>query len=175
MTGASPFLEKLTKREAEVARLIIAGFPCPAIAERLRVSHNTVVTHKRQVLYKLGVRCRYEVAERYAQYLKVLGLPPEPLAQGADGELDAEAPPMMFAARLTPRQVELIPHFCGPLRYEDLAGRLFLSVDTVRSHAKNILRVLGAKRRHEIAARYTQYRQWAEANNVPVLAKAQAA
>jgi DNA-binding NarL/FixJ family response regulator len=50
----APF-DALTRREVEVLRCIAAGIPRRAIAERLVVSPNTVRTHARNVLSKLGV------------------------------------------------------------------------------------------------------------------------
>jgi DNA-binding NarL/FixJ family response regulator len=50
----APF-DALTRREVEVLRCIAAGIPRRAIAERLVLSPNTVRTHARNVLAKLGV------------------------------------------------------------------------------------------------------------------------
>lgn len=50
----APF-DALTRREVEVLRCMAAGIPRRAIAERLVVSPNTVRTHARNVLAKLGV------------------------------------------------------------------------------------------------------------------------
>jgi DNA-binding CsgD family transcriptional regulator len=50
----TPF-DALTRREIEVLRCMAAGLPHVAIAERLILSPNTVRTHVRSVLAKLGV------------------------------------------------------------------------------------------------------------------------
>lgn len=50
----APF-DALTRREIEVLRCMAAGIPRRAIAERLVLSPNTVRTHARNVLSKLGV------------------------------------------------------------------------------------------------------------------------
>jgi DNA-binding NarL/FixJ family response regulator len=50
----APF-DALTRREVEVLRCMAAGIPRRAIAERLVLSPNTVRTHARNVLAKLGV------------------------------------------------------------------------------------------------------------------------
>jgi len=51
----TPF-DALTRRESEVLRCMAAGLPRVVIAERLAMSPNTVRTHARNVLAKLGVR-----------------------------------------------------------------------------------------------------------------------
>lgn len=50
-----PPFDALTRRESEVLRCIAAGLSRIAIAERLALSPNTVRTHVRAVLLKLGV------------------------------------------------------------------------------------------------------------------------
>jgi len=54
--------EPLSKREAEVARLIADGLRNKEIAARLLISEYTVDSHVRSVLAKLGFRSRAEVA-----------------------------------------------------------------------------------------------------------------
>jgi DNA-binding NarL/FixJ family response regulator len=55
-------LAVLTHRERDVLTCIIAGLARIAIAERLRVSPNTVRTHARNILAKLGVHSTLEAA-----------------------------------------------------------------------------------------------------------------
>jgi DNA-binding NarL/FixJ family response regulator len=52
--------EQLTPREIEVLQLIAQGFSNPRIAEKLSVSEETVKTHVRHLLGKLGVASRTE-------------------------------------------------------------------------------------------------------------------
>jgi DNA-binding NarL/FixJ family response regulator len=54
----------LTEREREIARLIAAGASNPEIAQRLFLSRKTVERHVSNVLRKVGVRNRAELAAR---------------------------------------------------------------------------------------------------------------
>ena len=57
--------DKLTPRELEVVKLIAEAFTNRQIAETLKVSEKTVESHRANVLSKLGMRDRVELA-RYA-------------------------------------------------------------------------------------------------------------
>ena len=63
----------LTEREMEVLPLIAEGLSNKEIAASLHVSQNTVKTHVRHILEKLGVRSRSEAAA----YAVRAGLVPE--------------------------------------------------------------------------------------------------
>jgi DNA-binding NarL/FixJ family response regulator len=52
----------LTRREAEVARLVAEGLSNRAIAERLHVSERTAEAHVQHILTKLGLGKRTQVA-----------------------------------------------------------------------------------------------------------------
>ena len=58
-------LDPLTPREAEVVKLVAEAFTNRQIAETLNVSEKTVESHRANVLAKLGMRDRVELA-RYA-------------------------------------------------------------------------------------------------------------
>jgi DNA-binding NarL/FixJ family response regulator len=64
----------LTAREQEIARLIAAGRSNPEIAQELFLSRKTVERHVSNVLKKVGVRNRAELAGKVAE-LKVEGAP----------------------------------------------------------------------------------------------------
>lgn len=68
----------LTKRELEVVRLVALGSTGPEIARQLRIAHDTVRTHARNAMIKIGARSRAQLVA------KVIG---EGLILDADGEL----------------------------------------------------------------------------------------
>jgi PAS domain S-box-containing protein len=51
----------LTKREQEVVRLLALGANGPEAAEQLQLAHNTVRTHARNAMTKLGARSRAQL------------------------------------------------------------------------------------------------------------------
>lgn len=62
--GTGGGLERLTERERQVARLLAAGTSNPEIARTLFVSRKTVERHVSNILSKLGMRNRTELASR---------------------------------------------------------------------------------------------------------------
>ena len=62
--------EALTRREREVAELIVQRLTNPQIAERLVLSPKTVEIHASNIFRKLGVSSRGEVARAFEQQLR---------------------------------------------------------------------------------------------------------
>lgn len=59
-----PRAGELTAREREVVRLVALGSSGPEIADELRISHNTVRTHVRNAMSKVGARSRAHLVAR---------------------------------------------------------------------------------------------------------------
>jgi DNA-binding NarL/FixJ family response regulator len=66
--------KQLTEREQEIAALVAAGASNPEIAQELFLSRKTVERHVSNVLKKVGVRNRAELAAKVSE-LKVEGAP----------------------------------------------------------------------------------------------------
>jgi len=60
-TTTSTPVQKLTDRELDVVRLIALGASGPEIANELQVAHNTVRTHTRNAMTKMGARSRAQL------------------------------------------------------------------------------------------------------------------
>lgn len=48
--------QQLTPREEEILRLVVRGYQNKEIAVRLNISHNTVLTHRKNIIAKTGIR-----------------------------------------------------------------------------------------------------------------------
>ena len=66
----------LTNREHQLVPLITARFTNKQIASRLGISEQTVKNHLRQILHKLNVKHRSEIAQRWAHDNLEPNLPP---------------------------------------------------------------------------------------------------
>lgn len=52
---------ELSAREIDVVKLLALGYSGPEVAEELRIAHNTVRTHTRNAMTKLGARSRAQL------------------------------------------------------------------------------------------------------------------
>ena len=59
---------------------------------------------------------------------------------------------------LSARELEVLQHLAQLLSTEEIAVAMFVSVNTVRTHIRNILRKLGATRRNEAVRRARELR-----------------
>ena len=61
-----PFTDRqdLSGRELEVVKLLAMGFSGPEVADELRIAHNTVRTHTRNAMGKLGARSRAQLVAK---------------------------------------------------------------------------------------------------------------
>jgi LuxR family maltose regulon positive regulatory protein len=60
---------------------------------------------------------------------------------------------LLITTALTGKEREVLGHLAELLTTEEIAGTMFVSVNTVRSHVRSILRKLGASRRNEAVRR----------------------
>jgi len=47
---------QLTPRETEILKLIVKGYLNKEIADELNISHNTVLTHRKNIIAKTGIK-----------------------------------------------------------------------------------------------------------------------
>ncbi|MDP3537389.1 MAG: PAS domain-containing protein [Azonexus sp.] len=71
MSQEAAKVERVTARQREVLTLVAAGLTSAAIAERLKISHSTVITHRRDLMRKLGLHSTAEMT-RYAIQNKLI-------------------------------------------------------------------------------------------------------
>lgn len=69
-TEGNVFDEKLSKREAEVAKLVCLGLSNKKIADKLFISEKTVKTHVSNILGKLESTDRMQLIVDYGQFIK---------------------------------------------------------------------------------------------------------
>ena len=62
-------------------------------------------------------------------------------------------PPAVLVQPLTEREREVLVHLDALLPTRQIAAEMFLSVNTVKTHVRAILRKLSAERRHEAVRR----------------------
>ena len=65
--------QKLSNREREIIRLVALGSTGPEIADELRIAHNTVRTHTRNAMEKVGARSRAHLVAKALGEGLVLG------------------------------------------------------------------------------------------------------
>jgi LuxR family maltose regulon positive regulatory protein len=54
----------------------------------------------------------------------------------------------MVVERLTAKELEVLGHLADLLTTEEIAQKMFVSVNTVRTHIRSVLRKLGVSRRN---------------------------
>jgi LuxR family maltose regulon positive regulatory protein len=60
----------------------------------------------------------------------------------------APAPTARIVEPLTPKELEVLGHLEALLTTDEIADKMFVSVNTVRTHVRSILRKLGVTRRN---------------------------
>jgi LuxR family maltose regulon positive regulatory protein len=80
-------------------------------------------------------------------------LPRLPLRPSAEPDHSYRPVPSPILEPLTEREREVLGHLAALLTTDEIAGAMFLSVNTVRTHVRNVLRKLAASRRNEAVRR----------------------
>jgi LuxR family maltose regulon positive regulatory protein len=126
-----------------------------AAPERLRRPFLDAPEDVRAVLAHLGRR-----GER--SWLQV---PPAPRASADDHAATPRPSPLVPGPRreapanpLTPKEQEVLGYLADLLTTDEIASTMFVSVNTVRSHVRSILRKLGVTRRNEAVRRAWELR-----------------
>lgn len=120
-----------------------------AAPERLRRPFLDAPTEVRRLMRASG-----DLARRHPWLgldVDAAGLP-KPAAEQAWKRSAVAAPPVV-AEPLTDKEREVLGHLAQLLTTEEIAGAMFVSVNTIRTHVRNILRKLGATRRNEAIRR----------------------
>ncbi len=74
--------------------------------------------------------------------------PPEATAPRAAVPVQLSEPQPVLIEPLTPRELDVLVHLERLLTTEEIASEMFVSVNTVRSHVRSVLRKLGVNRRN---------------------------
>ncbi|MBI1971468.1 MAG: helix-turn-helix transcriptional regulator [Candidatus Wildermuthbacteria bacterium] len=148
---------KLSRREREVLSLVARGLDNKEVARRLCVAVNTVRTHLHSVNVKLGAQNRTHavilafqrgICELPRTGPTVAGLPPtpaeEPGPQREKPQVNIRAPESDHNP-LTSRQVDVLSMLALGMTYQKIAGKLFLSLPTVKHHAGGAISKLNAR------------------------------
>ena len=69
---------------------------------------------------------------------------------------DADQPPALLVEPLTDREREVLLHVSGMLNTAEVAEQMYISVNTVKTHLRNIYRKLAAAHRNEAVRRARQ-------------------
>jgi LuxR family transcriptional regulator, maltose regulon positive regulatory protein len=73
-----------------------------------------------------------------------------------DPDLADAMPDVMFTEQLSDRELEVLRRTAAMYSTEEIAGELFISVNTVKTHLKSIYRKLGAAGRRDAVGRARQ-------------------
>jgi LuxR family maltose regulon positive regulatory protein len=120
-----------------------------AAQERLRRPFHEAPAVVRQLLVRdphLSVEhgWLFEVSGRPSQRLSAQGPAVTPVRTPA---------PALVVEELTERELEVLAHLANLLTTEEIASVMYISVNTIRTHVRNILRKLGVTRRNAAVRR----------------------
>jgi LuxR family maltose regulon positive regulatory protein len=100
------------------------------------------------------LRAHDELLRRHAWLTsRATGRPQDGLPQPRRGDHLHAEPGRQILEPLTDKEREVLGHLSELLTTGEIAAVMFISVNTVRTHVRNILRKLGASRRNEAVRR----------------------
>jgi LuxR family maltose regulon positive regulatory protein len=89
---------------------------------------------------------------------EILAAFPQPIAPGAAGETDARPEKVKLVEHLSRRELEILALICEGCSNQEIAGRLVISLHTVKKHSSNIFAKLGVNSRTQAVARARELR-----------------
>jgi len=79
--------------------------------------------------------------------------PPKRRIRAITGPAGSDAGTAIVVDRLSDRELEVLRHLAAMMGTEEIADTMYLSVNTVKTHVRSILRKLAASRRNEAVRR----------------------
>ncbi|MBB5791317.1 LuxR C-terminal-related transcriptional regulator [Jiangella mangrovi] len=138
---------QLARGEAEASRAAVVRALRLAERDGLRRPFTHVSPRVRRLM-----RLDADVAAR-ADWLRPGGAGPAHTTRAEDEDPDGGVPP---GRALSDRELEVLRHLSSLLTTEEVASAMYISVNTVRTHIRGILRKLSASRRNEAVRRARQ-------------------
>lgn len=135
---------------AECARLLRAGAPVQAhraVVEALQLARPVTLRrpfHEASVPVRQLIQQDRQLASAHAWLFERTG-PAAPRPRTRPG---GDARPPAPIEQLTEKETEVLGHLAALLTTEEIAAEMYISVNTVRTHVRNILRKLGVTRRN---------------------------
>jgi two-component system response regulator DevR len=128
-------LTRLLGAQPEIGLVVMAHLPSRAYAAKLLAAGAACLSKEASAV---DIRATIHlVSEGHQMFTFAVGLQGERCFRGE-------------AARLTPRQVEISRYMCMGQSYPTIAHTLGISVETVRTHARQVRRKLGVTRKSEL-------------------------
>ncbi len=161
--GAPDLAERIDKRLVESQRRLRSGEQAGAIEALDRALRLAAPEHIRRPFLDAPVEIRRLLRcgdSRLTARHGWLAGERQPVAGDTDGEPrrvatdqhPATVSPMVVES-LTAKEAEVLGHLAQLLTTEEIAAAMFVSVNTIRTHVRNILRKLSASRRNEAIRR----------------------
>lgn len=147
-TGLVGVLGNLSTDDSSAARTALEATLRLAAPELLRRPFAEAPAEVQRMLHVGGV------SDRHRWLSDALALPWQQEHQGSDSpatrtQQGHDLARAVIVEPLTPKELEVLGHLAELLTTDEIASTMFISVNTVRTHVRSILRKLGASRRNE--------------------------